>query len=72
MYRLTDKQRIILDIIKEFINKNGYCPSVREICKLADLNSPATVCSHLNNLKEKGYISWVNGKARTIRVLEVK
>lgn len=72
MYRLTDKQRKILDIVKEFINKNGYSPSVREICKIANLNSPATVCTHLNNLKEKGYISWVDGKVRTIRVLEVK
>ena len=72
MHRLTDKQREILDNIKSFINKNGYSPSIREICKIANLNSPATMYAHLNNLKEKGYISWIDGKARTIRVMEVK
>lgn len=67
---LTDKQENILNIIKEFINKYGYSPSVREIGKIAKLNSPATVFTHLKNLKNKGYITYVEGKMRTIRVLE--
>lgn len=67
---LTDKQREILDIIKDFISKNGYSPSIREICKIANLSSTATVHAHLNNLKEKGYISCVDGKVRTIRIIK--
>lgn len=67
---MTEKQEKIYNIIKEFINENGYAPSVREICNIAGLNSPATVFVHLQNLKEEGYITYVNGKSRTIRVVK--
>ena len=69
---ITKKQKEILDIIKEFINKNGYSPTIREIGSIAKLNSPATVYAHLINLREKGYINYLDGKMRTIRILEVE
>lgn len=69
---LTNKQLDILEIIKEFIDENGYSPSVREIGEIAKLNSPATVHTHLTQLVKKGYITYVPNKFRTIRVLEVE
>ena len=72
MKTLTDKQRDILDIIEKFIDENGYSPTIREIGKIAKLNSPATVYTHLTNLREKGYITYMDGKMRTIRILEVE
>lgn len=69
MEKLTTKQEIILKIIKKWIAKYGYPPTVREIGEQAHLNSPATIHFHLTKLEEKGYISKGNGKNRTIEVL---
>ena len=69
MEKLTFKQNEVLTYIKKFIAKNGYPPSVREICKGLNLNSPATVFTHIKKLESTGYIKKGNGKNRTIEVL---
>ncbi len=69
MEKLTIKQNKILSIIKKYIAKKGYPPTVREIGEKANLNSPATIHYHLTKLEEKGYIKKGNGKNRTIEVL---
>ena len=53
---LTARQRQILDCIVEHQTARGYPPSVREIGEAVGLKSPATVKSHLDNLKEAGYL----------------
>ena len=70
MYDLTDKQKECLIIINLFIKHKGYSPTVREIAKGMGLSSPATVMIHLHNLKNKGYISWIKGKNRTLKILK--
>ena len=40
---MSEKQKEILEIIKTFIKKNGYSPTIREICKLANIKSTAGV-----------------------------
>lgn len=70
MVKLTKKQEKIYNIIKEFIEKNGYSPTVREIGELAELKSPATVFTHLETLEEGGYIKSERSKSRTIRILK--
>lgn len=67
---LTSKQTEIFNIIKDFINENGYSPSVRELCELSNRNSPSTIHSYLTLLEVKGYITYKNGKSRTIRIIE--
>lgn len=66
MKMITSKQEEILKIVTEYIEENGYSPTVREICKIAGLNSPATVHQHLKLLKEKGYLKSDKNKQRTI------
>lgn len=68
MRDLTEKQKRIYEIIKRFIEKNGYSPTVREIMKKAKLNSPATIQNYINILKDKGYITNTENKNRTIRI----
>lgn len=53
---LSTKQNEILIYIKKFMAENKFSPSVREICKGVNLNSPATVQVHLSKIIEKGYI----------------
>lgn len=69
MKKLTSKQNIVLDFLKKSIAKNGYPPTVREICKGLNLSSPATVQVHLVNLEEKGYIKKGDSKNRAIELL---
>ena len=44
---MSEKQKEILEIIKTFIKKNGYSPTIREICKLANIKSTAAVHGHI-------------------------
>lgn len=69
MEKLTKKQEQALTCIKKFIAKNGYSPSVREVCEMMDLSSTATVFVHMKHLMEKGYLKQTENKFRTLEVL---
>lgn len=69
MEKLTTKQKETLQTLKKFIAKHDYPPTVRELCKELDLNSPATIHFHLKKLAEKGYIKKASSKNRTIELL---
>ena len=68
MEKLTTKQEEVLIAIKKYVAKNGYAPTVRELCEILNLSSPATVFVHLKHLINKGYISQTNSKFRTLEV----
>ena len=65
----TDKQQRVLDYVKEQIKKDGYAPSVREICKALDLKSTSTVHGYLMRLQKKGLLQKAALKPRTIRIV---
>ena len=54
---MNEKQKEILEIIKTFIKENGYSPTIREICKLANIKSTAAVHAHIKKLKDEGHIT---------------
>ncbi|MBP5166029.1 MAG: transcriptional repressor LexA [Oscillospiraceae bacterium] len=66
MKALTSKQLKVLECIKDSIERFGYPPSVREICRYVSLRSPSTVQAHLNTLEQLGYISRAGGRSRSI------
>ena len=67
---LSVKQQLILDFLKKEIKRNGYPPSVREICDAVGLSSTSTVHSHLETLERKGYIRRSPTKNRSTEILE--
>lgn len=67
---LTERQRQVLEFIRQKVAERGYPPSVREIGEAIGLNSPSTVHSHLNSLVEAGYIKRDPSKPRAIMVVE--
>ena len=69
MEKITTKQAETLTFIKKFMVEHGFPPSVREICKGMNLNSPATVHAHLKQLEKKGIIRKEASKFRTIELL---
>lgn len=66
----TDKQQRVLNYVKEQIRKEGYAPSVREICKALDLKSTSTVHGYLARLEKKGLIQKAALKPRTLRITD--
>jgi len=53
---LSDRQRAILDMIRDTTLERGYPPSVREIGESVGLNSPSSVAHQLKNLQKAGYL----------------
>lgn len=68
--KITDKQKEILEYIKEIILGKGYPPAVREICEAVHLKSTSSVHSHLETLERNGYIRRDPTKPRTIEILD--
>ncbi len=54
---LSERQQNILEFLAEYVEENGYPPSMREIGAAADISSTSVVSYNLERLQEKGYIS---------------
>ena len=64
MARTSDKADLILEFVNQFVQTNGYAPSVREIGAAVGLSSTASVSYHLNQLKAKGLLLSPGAKGR--------
>ena len=64
MPRTSNKANLIMDYVNQFIQENGYSPSVREIGAAVGLRSTASVSYHLQALQEKGLIQAPGAKGR--------
>lgn len=70
MGKISDKQREILEYMKEEILSKGYPPSVREICSAVHLKSTSSVHAHLETLEKNGYIRRDPTKPRAIEIVD--
>ena len=66
---LTNAQHELYEWIENYINKFQHSPSIRQMMQAMGLKSPAPIQSRLKHLQEKGFISWQEGKARTLKLL---
>ena len=64
MPRTSDKAEKILEYVNEFVQENGYAPSVREIGAAVGLRSTASVSYHIQALQDKGLLSGPGEKGR--------
>ena len=64
MPRTSNKAELIMDYVNEFIQENGYSPSVREIGAAVGLRSTASVSYHLQALQDKGLLQAPGAKGR--------
>ena len=64
MPRTSNKAQLIIEYVNEFIQENGYSPSVREIGAAVGLRSTASVSYHLQALQEKGLLQSPGAKGR--------
>ena len=67
---LTERQRQVLDFIRQHIMEQGIAPSVREICTHFGLRGPAGIHRILKALENKGFLTSTPGKKRSWRLTE--
>ena len=67
---LTKAQNELYGWIKDYVKQFQHSPSIRQMMQAMRLKSPAPIQSRLKHLQDKGYISWQEGKARTLQVID--
>ena len=67
---LTEAQNELYSWIKTYMKDFQHSPSIRQMMQAMGLKSPAPIQSRLKHLQEKGYISWQEGKARTMQIVD--
>ena len=67
---LTQAQNELYSWIKDYMKEFQHSPSIRQMMQAMGLKSPAPIQSRLKHLQEKGYISWQEGKARTMQIVD--
>lgn len=67
---LYKRQRQIVDFIAQYIQKNGYAPTLQEIADAIGVSSLATVHEHLQALERKKVIKKFEGAVRGIELID--
>ena len=65
---LTERQRRILEVIRDSVSLRGYPPSIREIGTAAGLHSSSSVAYQLKELEKKGFIRRSPNKPRAVDI----
>ena len=65
---LTKRQKEVLDLIKKFVDKKGYPPTLEEIRDGLKLSAVSTVHQHIGTLVEKGYLQKSENYSRAIEL----
>ena len=68
--KISDKQKEILEFMKQEILNKGYPPTVRDICEAVNLKSTSSVHAHLETLEKNGYIHRDPTKPRAIEIID--
>ena len=67
---LSDAQKELYEWIKSYMTNYHHSPSIRQMMQAMGLRSPAPIQSRLKHLQQKGFISWQEGKARTLQIVD--
>jgi repressor LexA len=72
MEPLSPRQNDVLDFLREFLDSNGYPPTLREIARHLDISGTVAVVRHLEALEKKGWIRRQPGAFRSITLVAEK
>lgn len=65
-YGLTPRQLDCYHAIVDHLDRNGGAPSYQQLCKALDVHSKATIKRLVHGLRERGYVTFREGLARSI------
>ena len=66
MKKINEKTDKVYKFVIDYIDNNGYPPSIREICAKLNIKSTATAYSYIDKLKERGLLEKSPMKKRAI------
>ncbi len=66
---LTARQRLVLETIRNAVERRGYPPSMREIGESVGLTSPSSVAHQLAALERKGWLRRDPNRPRAIEIV---
>ena len=72
MKKIDEKLDLVYNFTLEYIENNGFPPSIREICAKCNIKSTASVYTYIEKLKEKGLLLTSPSKKRAISVPSLK
>ncbi len=64
-----NKEEQLVEFIKECIDKNGYPPTIREMCRAVNVTSTSTVAYYIDKLVEDGILKRNPNKNRALEVV---
>ncbi len=65
-----NKQEQLLNFIKEYVDENGFPPTVREMCHAINVSSTSTIAYYLSKLENNGDIKKNPNKNRALEITE--
>src|SRR5687768_17560047 len=65
---LTPRQRKVLEVIRDSVERRGYPPTVREIGEAVGLTSTSSVSHQLQTLQKKGFLRRDPSRPRAVDV----
>lgn len=68
MEPLTKKQELFYQSIKKYIKENKESPTIRELAQINNLKGCSTAHDYIVKLRDKGYITFIEHGARSIRI----
>ena len=66
---LSNREMEILESVKNYMDENGFSPSIREIGDMVGLKSKSTVQGYLKSLENKGYIQRLENFPRALKII---
>ena len=67
--KLTKKQALIMEFIRDYLSTHGVSPTYREIMTALGLSSVSAVAEHIDNLVAKGALRKLPGAARSLEIV---
>ena len=67
---MSERQRHILDFVRDHITRKGYAPTLRDIMQKLGITSTSVVSYNLDRLEEAGYIRRQQAGQRAIALVE--
>lgn len=65
-----DKTAEVKAFMQEYISRNGFAPTFREMGKGVGVKSTSTIHHLINNMLDDGVVTMVRGKSRTLRLVD--
>lgn len=68
--KLTPRQQVMLDALREYIRTVHMVPTVRELARLTGVTSTSSAAALISQLVTKGYVQRLHNQARALRIIE--